>query len=524
MNQRLLWRGFILASCICFLVPVGLVAQAAPPVADTYSASGAPWANFGTKPLLQVSNKNTSYLRFSLDTLPAGVSVNKATLRLYVNSVGAAGSFDVYAVNNAWEETTLTANSAPGLGGSASGVHPVALDGMSKGQFILIDVTPLVQAWVNGDEANDGLALALTSGSGSFTFDSKESTTTSHQPELEIALNGPAGPEGPQGAQGVAGPAGPEGPAGPAGVPGPTGPQGPAGPQGLVGPVGPIGPAGPQGLIGPAGAVGSMGPIGPMGPAGPAGTSGTSFTYRSAFDPSATYAVNDVVTYNGSTYLAVAVSQGPNNPTPEANPTAWGLMAAQGAQGSQGPEGSAGPPGPTGATGPAGATGPQGLTGPTGPAGPQGLQGLPGATGPVGPVGPMGPMGPVGPQGPPGPSGGTSMTDLGSLTYGAGGTTTFPAASAAIAGAEVVATHGTATMFVPTGLVKWGSYSVEIEEDGTGGGVTFTLGTGGACSQWRIAGGGSGAVSLTPTPNAIDLLEFTYDGTSCVGALISNAN
>jgi hypothetical protein len=50
-------------------------------------------------------------------------------------------------------------------------------------------VTSAVQAWLNGSEANNGLALVANSKFNA-TFDSKESTTTSHPAELDIAFAG----------------------------------------------------------------------------------------------------------------------------------------------------------------------------------------------------------------------------------------------------------------------------------------------------------------------------------------------
>lgn len=138
-----------------------------------------------------------------------------------------------------------------------------------------------------------------------------------------MAAEGATGPAGPSG-----GPAGPQGPAGPAG---PAGPQGAAGANGPAGSTGPAGPAGSQGPSGPPGLPGPSGPAGSQGPVGPAGPQGSGFNFRNAFNASATYAVNDVVTYNGSTYVAIAANQGPSNPTPDTNPTAWTLMAAGGA-------------------------------------------------------------------------------------------------------------------------------------------------------------------------------------------------
>jgi hypothetical protein len=110
------------------------------------------------------------------------------------------------------------------------------------------------------------------------------------------------------------------------------------------------------------------------------------------------------------------------------------------------------------------------------------------------------------------------------LTYNASGTTTYAAASDYCAGATVTTTHSTSTTFSPTNLIKWGQYVLTILQDSTGGGVTFTLGTGGTCSAWKITGGGSGAITLSTAANAQDELVFTYDGTNCRGTLLQNQN
>ena len=73
-----------------------------------------------------------------------------------------------------------------------------------------------------------------------------------------------------------------------------------------------------------------------------------------------------------------------------------------------------------------------------------------------------------------------------------------------------------------SGLVKWGTYNLEIN-NGSGAAATLTLGTGGSCSAWKVAGGGGGAITLTGS-SAIDLLSFTFDGTNCVAWLSNNHN
>jgi len=56
-----------------------------------------------------------------------------------------------------------------------------------KSQYLLINVTSALQAWLNGTETNNGIAL-VANGSLNMTFDSKENTTTSHPAELDVVF------------------------------------------------------------------------------------------------------------------------------------------------------------------------------------------------------------------------------------------------------------------------------------------------------------------------------------------------
>jgi len=410
-NRSLLRTTVNLSALVLLALP--LFAQA-PPSADTFVSSATPKTNYGPSITLVVGQGSTAYIQFNLSGVPTGATVSKAMLRLYVDAVVTNGAFDVYRLNNAWSENTLTYNTPPpALGTSATGGHPISITSASFNQFLLIDITSLVQGWVNGTIANNGVALALTGSNGYFSFDSKESLLTGNGPELELALSG----------TGQQGPPGPQGPAGPQGA---QGPQGPTGPQGQTGATGPVGPIGATGATGPMGPAGPQGPQGDTGPAGPAGKDGVGFNFRNAFDNGASYVINDVVSFNGSSYVAIAATN-PGDPTPDVNPN-WSLMARQGATGPAGAQGAQGPPGPTGpqgqtgatgatgATGPTGAQGPKGDTGAQGPAGPQGQTGATGATGPTGPPGPKGDTGPQGAQGatgatgPQGPAGTTGQS------------------------------------------------------------------------------------------------------------------
>lgn len=85
---------------------------------------------------------------------------------------------------------------------------------------------------------------------------------------------------------------------------------------------------------------GTTGPAGPAGAAGPVG-----MIFAGQWASTTSYAVPDVVTYNGGTYLAIAAN---SNTAPDTNPNTWALIAAPG---------TAGPAGPTGPQGPQGVSG-----------------------------------------------------------------------------------------------------------------------------------------------------------------------
>ena len=118
--------------------------------------------------------------------------VAKATLKVYVSSVATAGSFNVDLVTSSWKESTITADNSPTLGSALASAIPVTT--ADKDQYVLVDVTTAAVDWLNGT-ANDGLAI-VPDGTVSFALNSKETTTTSHPPELDIVLTGPPGPAG----------------------------------------------------------------------------------------------------------------------------------------------------------------------------------------------------------------------------------------------------------------------------------------------------------------------------------------
>ncbi len=348
---------------LALFLPTMLLANTAPLAGDAYISPGD--SNpYGALPAINIGGpvQSEGLLLFDLTELPPnthGSNVSGAKLRIFVDKVTTSGAIDIYAANAAWSESTVNGVSAPVPGAGTTIQTGIPVN--TAYQYIEIDVTSQVVAWLNGSPNNGFLIKGETT--TNIALDSKENATTSHRATLDISLIGPPGNPG---ADGPTGATGPTGVTGPTGATGSTGPQAPAGAAGAAGAAGPTGPTGATGTTGPTGVTGITGQTGPTGPTGPTGVTGPS-----------------------------------------------GAVGSAGAQGATGPNGATGPTGPTGATGNDGAAGSAGAGGPTGPTGPTGATGATGATGSggsPGATGDTGTTGNAGSNGGPGPAGATGAT------------------------------------------------------------------------------------------------------------------
>jgi hypothetical protein len=180
----------ILVLLLCMLSWVGAFGQITPSQ-DAFTNTEAASTNYGANVLLDVNGaKEIVYIQFNLASIPGSANVSQATLKLYVHTVTTAGSFNVDYVNGSWAESTITSSLSPVLGTTIAPSVPITA--ASKNQYILIDVTSALQAWLSGSQANDGIAL-VANGTFSASFDSKESATTSHPPELDVVFAGGGG-------------------------------------------------------------------------------------------------------------------------------------------------------------------------------------------------------------------------------------------------------------------------------------------------------------------------------------------
>jgi len=170
--------------------------------ADTYVSLTNSSTNFGSATLMNVGAGNAGLLQFDLSqvlsqlvsSIPSSTTpiIGKATLTVFVNRAALSGTLEASPLLNSWSETTVTHSSLPPIG-AVAGSTAVS----TSGQFVSIDITPIVQGWLSNNDdttsssyvGGDNFGLYLNSPDGGvFVLDTKEGTTTSHAAALDIDL------------------------------------------------------------------------------------------------------------------------------------------------------------------------------------------------------------------------------------------------------------------------------------------------------------------------------------------------
>jgi len=285
---------------------------------------------------LHDGHEDQGFVKFDLSPLPPDSQIERATLRLWPNKVKKAGTLRLHEVLADWHEDTIRWRQLPP---TTPAFDSLPINKNDKKQFLTIDVTTIVQGWIDNPPMNFGLALVSDQTDPlKIKLDSKENQNTSHPMEIEVTLLPGLGSEGPPGIQG------PPGATGEPGLPGEQGPPGETGKQGI------------QGIPGPPGPTGSDGNLGSPGQNGTTWFTGTELPTEDQGAVGDLYLHNDTGQYftktDSTTWTPIGNLQGPQ-----------GVEGQTGSQGDPGPQGLQGNPGPTGT---------QGTQGPSGPTGPPG--------------------------------------------------------------------------------------------------------------------------------------------------------
>jgi hypothetical protein len=154
-------------------------------VADAYLDQADPMANFGAEAKLLVERDITqpsdpvvkeALVRFDLTAIPAGATINRATLRLYQTAhiPGFTQTLVAYRFDGPWREGGVNWPGLPPVGALIGrGTAPDADE-----VWVEFDITGAVDDWVNGPEAtpNHGLVVRFPDGgpNGGVVFSSRE--------------------------------------------------------------------------------------------------------------------------------------------------------------------------------------------------------------------------------------------------------------------------------------------------------------------------------------------------------------
>ena len=203
LRRRATINAFILLAAILILPRAGAVEALL--MQDTYVDNGATGgkpppnaSNYGSGMDLRVFKGNgrlgRAFLKFSLATLPPRITsseVVQARLRLWVNAqTTAVGSITLKPVTSEWDEYKLTGSSAAHLNFGLPSLSDLPINSINN--FVSIDITDWVKAWLAGKLVNNGIEIEPGTDTDflDLSFDSKESNETSHEARLEVSISG----------------------------------------------------------------------------------------------------------------------------------------------------------------------------------------------------------------------------------------------------------------------------------------------------------------------------------------------
>jgi hypothetical protein len=160
-------------------------------VEDTYVTCSDWNKNFGASSILVTGSSPTSdwwaLLRFDLSSIPAGAEVSSSVLDLYQTTDTGSGVVEVHRVRAPWSEQSATyGNFASAFSATVEG--SVATGPTGSSGPVSMDVTPLVQEWVDGSKPNHGLLLKEEHNQ-STTFQSSNGAIVSQRPALTVCYS-----------------------------------------------------------------------------------------------------------------------------------------------------------------------------------------------------------------------------------------------------------------------------------------------------------------------------------------------
>ncbi|MFT3765684.1 MAG: DNRLRE domain-containing protein [Minicystis sp.] len=157
-------------------------------VADAMIRSDAPTTNQGASGSLTESAASTAYrhalIKWDVSAVPSGATVTSATASIKVNLNGGY-TVNAHQLTQAWSESTVTWGNDSD---AASPSTPVAatFSAATAGTRATANLTTLVQGWVSGAYANNGVVLERDDLTNSTVYASSEDATVANRPSLQV--------------------------------------------------------------------------------------------------------------------------------------------------------------------------------------------------------------------------------------------------------------------------------------------------------------------------------------------------
>jgi hypothetical protein len=166
------------------------------PSDDTYINGSALLSNYGNDNKFEVRPDNGAdrrgLLKFDLSSIPANATVTGATLYLYEKDNKTGQTTYIYRVTSNWNENSATWLSWLLLGGDFdNSISYFTYLPEQNNCMLTIDITDLVRKWVDGTYNNYGLMLYSTGPNHIISYSSKESSTASERPKLNVIYTVP---------------------------------------------------------------------------------------------------------------------------------------------------------------------------------------------------------------------------------------------------------------------------------------------------------------------------------------------
>ena len=179
-------------------------------IADTSILENAPTTNYGaTTPVGADGDEPTgsgrdksALLKWSVSTIPAGSKINSASVTLNVTN-SSTQTYQAYGLKQPWVESAATwtlyaagqpwqiAGASGSLDRDAQAAGTIRPSTTGKQTFTLSPA--LVQSWLDNPQGNNGIIITNTSNTDGFDLSTRESTTSSLRPQLDVTYAKPTG-------------------------------------------------------------------------------------------------------------------------------------------------------------------------------------------------------------------------------------------------------------------------------------------------------------------------------------------